>query len=152
MCQPSNEMIELTAQNEETISRLYTEYARKLPIYAAMWNKLADEEKDHAHWLRRLEVRIKDGSGHINENCFDVDFIRGSLDSLNKLITETINSDIDIMTALKTALRIEESVLEKRYFEVFESDSAEISQVKLYLEQATQDHAERLKKTLAEIK
>ena len=47
--------------------------------------------------------------------------------------------------ALTTALRLEESLIEKRFFEVFDSDSPELKEVFQDLSRETEAHIEKIK-------
>lgn len=53
------EIIELLAEHEKEISRLYQEYTRKFPEQKDFWSKIAREEIEHASWIFKLRSKIK---------------------------------------------------------------------------------------------
>jgi len=142
-------VIENLAKHEQAIGRLYDQYAKKFSASAEFWNKISQEEKQHAHWLRRLKTRIKDGSGHINKDRFRVDEVLASLAQIEKLIDQAADSGLTIDEALQQALTIEQSMIENKYFEVFAEDSPEIKQVLIFLADATRSHCSRISDALS---
>lgn len=53
-------------------------------------------------------------------------------------------SDFLLMDALSTALQLEEGLIENKYFEVFDGDSADTVHTLTMLAQATQTHYEMI--------
>ena len=51
---------------------------------------------------------------------------------------------------MKISMELEESLLEKRYFEIFQGEQAEINQVLGFLEKETVMHSDRIRKLLKE--
>ena len=145
-------IVNILAEHEEAIGRLYTVYAEKFPAFKDFWLKLSGEESQHADWIRRIHNRIQDGSGHLNEKKFPLEVVNNSFHYIEQMVEKARNEVLDLIDALSTALYMEEALLEQKYFEVFVGDCAEITQVKYYLEEATKDHRERVKKALAENK
>jgi hypothetical protein len=47
-----NSLIDELAGNEDKLMLLYWAYAKRFPEQWAVWNKLAEEEKNHAMMLR----------------------------------------------------------------------------------------------------
>ncbi|MHC4265021.1 MAG: hypothetical protein ACYSUK_03710 [Planctomycetota bacterium] len=144
-------IVEMLAGHEEAIGELYSEYARKLGDSAEFWEKLAAEEEQHAHWLRRLNKRIKkENCGYIDTKKFSEELIEESLRRIKKKIEEVKESDVKLNDALMFALSVEASILENKYFEIFVGEIAEIKQVQYCLEEVTKEHRERITKALSE--
>lgn len=150
--QQQNEAMEMLARHEEAIADLYDTYARKFPEFKSFWQDLSAEETQHASWIRQLIWRIEDGSGHINKAKFQAEAIDSSLDYIAELSNQAEKTDFAVKNAFTLALNIEEAMLEKKYFEAFEGDSPQIKQLLLRLAEATQNHAETIRKVIAENK
>jgi len=140
------EIIELLAEHEKEISRLYQEYARKFPEQKDFWSKIAHEEIEHARWIFKLRSKIKEGSLYFKEGRFNMEAIKISLGYLKSQIIEAQNNKISAKNALSVARDIENGLIEKKFFEVFEPDCREIKQVFLDLATATRDHSNRIEK------
>jgi rubrerythrin len=142
--------VERLAGHEEAIGQLYSEYAKKLPQYKDFWEKLAAEEEQHAHWLRRLNKRIQqDNCGYINTKKFSEELIEESLRRINNKVEEVKTSEIKLTDALMFALSVEASILENKYFDLFVGEIAEIKQVQYCLAEVTKEHRERINKALS---
>ena len=146
------EIVALLARHEEAIGGLYRLFADKCEGYGEFWSELASEEYQHAEWIGRLNKRIQDGAGRVRQELFDGGAIEKSLDHINNLMDIVRSDEFSYKEALTEAMRIEESILEKKYYEVFEGNIAEIKQVQYCLEDATREHRERIRKALSEIR
>lgn len=144
------EPIELLAKHEEAIGNLYRVYGEKFEEHREFWQRLSDEEMQHAEWIRRLNNRIQDGSGRLREDKLDAERVSKSLKHIDELLEKAEDKNFSSKEALAQAQAIEQSILESKYFDVFEGDIAEITQVVYYLEHATKDHCERVRKALSE--
>jgi hypothetical protein len=145
-------IVEMLAKHEEAIGELYSEYAKKFGSLAQFWEKLADEEEQHAYWIRRLDRRIlEEDCGYIDTQKFSTKMVDESLERIKKKLEEAKNGEVELKDALKFAMSVEESIIESKYFEVFVGDIAEIKQVQYCLEEVTREHRERIAKALSEI-
>jgi hypothetical protein len=140
-----NDEIELLAQNEETLSRLYQVYASRFSEYKEFWMELAGEEKNHAAWIRTFGQRASEGLGLIKRKRFKAAAIKSFLNHTEKEIENAKAPEYQSINALSVAHYIEESLIERRYFEVFESDSAELKKLLQDLDEATRTHAAKIK-------
>ena len=70
------ETIELLAEHEKEISRLYKEYAQKFPEQKDFWSKIADEEIEHTSWIFKLRSKIKEGSLYFKEGRFKIEALK----------------------------------------------------------------------------
>ena len=144
------EIIELLAEHEKEISRLYQEYARIFPEQKDFWSKIVREEIEHANWIFKLRSKIKEGSLYFEEGRFKTDAIKTSIEYIKNQITKAQNNKISIKNALSVARDIESGLIEKKFFEVFEPDCREIKQVLLDLAAATREHYNRIEKVWKE--
>lgn len=139
----------LFAENEEKIAHLYELYAEKFPVQKKMWALLASEEHRHVSILRELEKTLSKNHkfAKVQDHGWQILFyVRDFIDSR---IAEVQAVNIDIKQALNTALSLEQSMVEKKSFEVFVPLSAEMAQAMDRLNRETDGHARRLEKALA---
>lgn len=139
-------LLEMLAVNEELIGQLYKSYADRLPKLKEFWTELVGEEAQHAAWLRKLGSEAVSGSINVNEKRFSKEAVQSFQKYLNGELSRRRDGGISPVNALSIALGIEESIIEHRYYEVFESDSSELKRTLFDLEAATREHAVRVKK------
>ena len=144
------DILELLAKNEESIGDLYRAYADRFPEYEDLWLGLANEEEQHAGWIRRLSDQVSAGTLHVDEKRFKNTAIETYLKYLMTEVQKAKSGDMALINALSIALYIEKSLIDRKYFEVFKTDAAELQQVLLNLEAATKDHIGRLQKVWSE--
>jgi len=146
-----SDIIEMLAKNEEAVSQLYSAYADRFPEYRDFWSDLAVEEIDHANELRKLCGIAGEGSLHIREGRFNTTAI-GNFSSYVKRESEPDRvKSSSLINALSVALSIEESMIEHKFFDVFEADSVEIRHVLLKLAADTRSHLEQVRQLRDEL-
>ena len=147
---PSNEIqlktIKLLIEHEKAISALYKEYERKCPEQKDFWLRISDEEIEHANWISTLYLQVEKGSLNFQEERFKIEAIKTSLEYIKDRISEAQNKEISAKNALSVARDLENGLLEKKYFEVFESDSKEIKIILRRLMVATREHRNKIEK------
>lgn len=142
--------IELLVEYEITIGRLYKEYAQKFLDWKDFWSKLSAEERGHANWILKLRSKIKEGSVYFKEDRFNKEAIKTSLKYLNNQLSQAQMQDISLTKALSIARDIEDGLIEKKFFEIFEGDPIELKHVLLNLAAATREHYNRIEKVWKE--
>jgi len=148
----SETVCEMLAQNEERLSKLYGVYAEKFPKYRNLWNGLAEEETEHAAWIRKLALWVKEGGIDINAERFNISAIRTFSNYIDKELTNAKTSNVSSINALVIASYIEDSIIEHNYFEVFEGDSLELRNTLIDLANETNKHRNIVKGALKEAK
>jgi rubrerythrin len=136
------------AENEEAIGVLYREYATRFPEYDSFWHGLADEEQEHADWIRVLCASMQDGRLLIRPGRFKGQAILTYLDYLRREVAKVRQGEITLLNALAVTLYIEESLLERKYFEVFETDAPQLSRVLQNLAASTRTHVDKARRAL----
>ncbi|GAG61348.1 unnamed protein product [marine sediment metagenome] len=106
----------------------------------------------HANWILKLRSKIKEGSVYFKEDRFNKEAIKTSLKYLNNQLSEAQMQDISLIKALSIARDIENGLIEKKIFEVFEGDPIELKHVLLNLAAATREHYNRIEKVWKEAK
>jgi len=132
--------------NENKISQLYSVYASKFLEQSSLWERLAKDEKRHAALLADLDFRFNQEikSWQISDNAPAIlDYIGNFIDDC---LQQAENSDIK--EALNNALSLEQSMIEKKNFDIFSTVNPEITAVLEKLNRETEGHRLGLMKFL----
>ncbi|MHC4156665.1 MAG: hypothetical protein ACYST6_17335 [Planctomycetota bacterium] len=138
------ETIEMLTKHEETIGQLYKAYAERYTDHRDFWLGLSADEDQHARWINELRSKIEDGSVHFNQDRFQIPPIRHSLNYVEKMLLKSVEADFELIEAFSTAWYIEDALLENKFFEVFETDSADLKETLRKLSEATEEHRQRI--------
>ena len=150
--QKQSEVVEMLAEHELAMGRLYGRYGKKFHELKNFWLKLFAEEIEHAKYLRLLNQKIQEGVVFVKANRFNESAIKTSLGYITRLSGEVEEASTNLLKALSLAVDIESALLENNYFEVFEEDCPDIRRTLLFLAEATKDHLDRVKKALEKVK
>ena len=142
-------LIDLFEDNELKVSILYNLYAQKIPAHKEFWKKISDEEVIHAREIANSFAKEKE--------CFkETKFTRGIVNYVSgfveEKITEAKKKKLTHAEAINTALRIEQSMLEKKCFDMFIPTDITIKKVMERLNKDTERHADQLRKELKKLK
>ena len=144
-------IIELLVHNEETVSRLYKAYAKKFPELSHFWSQLSREEEEHADNLKRLFSKVREGSLSFKQDRFNPQAIRTLTHHLEQTLNTVQNEGMSLRSALRTALDIEDALIEKNYFGVFVDDAKELKDTFLNMQSELEKHKKRIKDALDKI-
>ena len=144
----SDLILDLFELNELKISKLYRIYSQKLPERKVFWEQLSKEEIQHA-------IEIRNAYSGKEDVFEDNNFARGAIkyvaDFVQDGIEQAKENDLSHMEALEIALRVEQSFLEQKCFEIFIPNQKTVKEVLQKLNKETQDHIERLRKELKKV-
>ena len=147
------QLISLMAENEEAISQLYRTYARTFPPYQVLWDELAQEEIQHAGWIRKLGLKAQEDLNlFITEKRFPAEAVKTFTRYVQREMERAKTGELTLKEALVATVYIEESAIEHKFFEIFESDSVELKHVLLNLYDATRKHRDKARAALAKLK
>ncbi|UCC94759.1 MAG: hypothetical protein JSW40_08100 [Candidatus Omnitrophota bacterium] len=144
-------VIELLAQNEEAVSQLYKLFAKRFPSHNQFWAVLSLEELEHASWLRKLYSCLERGDLSFNKERFAIDTIKRSLSYIDKQLVRFEDEQLSIKDALSVAMDIEITLIESKFFQVYEADHEELKQVLRALEEAFLEHRNRLEEMMEKV-
>lgn len=144
------EIIQLLIQNELILNELYSIYVKKFPEEEYFWNRIASDEIDHANWIKELYIKVKTGGIYFNEKRFNPEALKTYFDYVNSKKESVKEKDLSLLLALSTAYDLEKSLIERKYFEVFEHDSIELKNLLLRLEVGVEHHLKYVKNRLEE--
>ena len=141
--QPTEKQLDILtklSELEEAIGRLYEVLAETFPTYNNFWSELANEERQHSAWVNELRMLIVQGTaGFVNRN-FNSIAIQTFINYLESEMNKVKRNELSTVNALSTTLYIEQSLMESKYFEIFDADSQEVKQILSDLASATQLH------------
>ncbi len=134
------QLIELLINNELQIKDLYLIYANQYSELKQFWTKIANEEIGHANWIRFLKTKIDSGEASIEPAQFNIVEIKSHYEYVRKEIEIANKIKINLAGALFTALKIEKSIIEHNFFEVYKGATVEVNRLLNKLRKATEEH------------
>jgi hypothetical protein len=137
-------VIDLMKKFELVVGDLYNVFAEKFPESSDFWNKLFKEEQTHAYWLETLSLHSSSGKIYFNEGRFNLAPINESIEHVSGIIEKAKRGEMTLLEALAAANDTEQGMIERKYFEVFEGDSAEFKKTLFQLRKETMEHAARV--------
>jgi rubrerythrin len=138
------EAIELLAENEMVISRIYRVFSLRFPEFHDFWEKMAEEEVQHADMIRSVVPEVKEGTARFKERLFDETSVGMFRDYLKLSLARAREQDIPLRDAFETALAIEHDLIERSLLDLFEADTGELTIVFEALASSTREHHRRL--------
>jgi hypothetical protein len=138
------QVVYMLMAHELALSLLYEAYARKFPDFG-LWSELAKAEKKHAGWILGLIGKIEDGSAYFGKRRFRVQAVQGAIDYLDDERTKASRQSVSLLQALSIAVSVEGSLLEKKFLESFDTDSAVVRRVLDELTDDTKCHLQTVK-------
>jgi len=138
------EAIELLAENEMVISRIYSVFSERFPDYHDFWEAMATEEIQHAEMIRSVVPDVKEGTVRFKAQSLDDTSVGMFRDYLKFSLARAREQDIPLKDAFETALAIEHDLIERSFFDLFEADTTERMLVFEGLASSTREHHRRL--------
>lgn len=134
------EVLEVMANLEMQISRLYDVYGRRFPSHALFWRRLSGEETGHAGLIRELMDAARRGDIMVEEGRFRKEAVQMVLKSLEGHIRDAESGKTDLVNAFSVAAAMENALLEKDFFRIFHGDSSGLRVRLDRLQKDTQNH------------
>ncbi|HOF89128.1 MAG TPA: hypothetical protein PLZ36_13655 [Armatimonadota bacterium] len=133
------------AEIEDATAQLYRRYAGCFPEHQPFWEGLAREEDAHTRWVRALVANLQAGVITFRDNRFAPDTFRTFLDYLHARMREADAYPLSLPAALAIGIDIEESFVERGFFDVFDSDDARARTTLQRLSAESANHLGRLR-------
>jgi rubrerythrin len=138
------EVIQLLAENEMVISRIYRVFSERFPEYRDFWETMAAEEIQHADMIRSVVPEVKEGTVRFKAQHFDETSAGMFSDYLKFSLARAGEQHIPLKNAFETALAIEHDLIERSFFDLFEADTGELMLIFEGLASSTREHHRRL--------
>ena len=141
-------IILLFEENELKISQLYDLYSQIFPEHKDFWESISEEEIGHANAISDAFKSIGKKDEYFQENNFTRGIIKYVSDFVEEKILSAREKNLTHLKAIDIALRVEQSMLEKKCFEVFIPTNTALKDVLKRLNQDTERHVSLLQKEL----
>ena len=138
------DIIDLLSAHEEAISRLYSAYAGKFPLYSEFWTTLASEEQKHSAVITALKSKVDAGKLSADMVKFKSELLKTMITYMEKELSKVDSGGLTLIQALSVARDIEKSMIERKCFEVFKGDPAELAAVLEEMALETKRHIEKI--------
>lgn len=137
--------ISLLRENEIVTANLYAVYARKLHSAAKFWEDLVKDEQAHAEVMMGIEQLIDDGKASFRRpDDFRLPDIKAGITWIRHMIESTEQSGTTLRDALDTAIKVEQTMIESKFFHVMDSDDPAIRKEFEDLHKHTVEHLGRI--------
>jgi len=137
--------IGLMAAHEAAMADLYRLCADRLPEHAGLFGTLAAAELDHARWLTDLVAEVEAGLARVDSHRFNPQAILSSMNYVKERMNEANISELTPLLALSWAHDLEDALIERKCFEVVETDSPELKDLLQRLSRETAEHREQIR-------
>jgi hypothetical protein len=137
-------VVDLLAEHELALARLYEAYARAEVESGEFWSQLAEEEKEHARWIGELKRAVEEDAVGFDRGRFSVESVKTSLGYVEEEVARAEAGARSLVEALSKAMDLENALIERRFFEVFDGDAEPVRRVLRRLSEGTFAHRERL--------
>jgi rubrerythrin len=134
----------LMAAHESALADLYRAYAKTLPSYEDFFNGLAADEVLHARMLAGFVDDVKTRKVSVKPGRFSSQSILSSLDITKERVAEAERGEVSLMEALSTARDLEDGLIERKYFGIFEDDGPELTKLLERLAVETEAHRRKV--------
>jgi rubrerythrin len=141
--------IELLKAIESTVSRIYEVFANKFPVHNNLWTQLADEERIHARWIENLLEEAASGSIELKKGRFNTGAIQSFSQYAEDILSRIQKEEISMAQAADMAIDLETSLLERKFYEVFQGDSEILQQTFSNMKAQTSGHVGKIQEIVS---
>lgn len=137
--------IEVLGEHQEAIGNLYHIYSERSPDLSLFWSQLADDKFRHVIWIHSLLDGVRQGKVRLDRNRFQMEAIRAAFQFVRRQISSARKRSGSFPQTFPVALSIETTILDKKFFEAFESDLPELRELTCKLLEETKEHLKKLR-------
>ena len=138
------------AAHESMIGELYDMYAAMHPQSSSLWSALAKEERAHSTMLLALNKLLDNGHLFWNLGQFSNEAVAEELMIIHTALDQARIINPSEAECIKTAIQIESSLLDSKFYSVVTSEAKDFAYVCQALIRATEKHLQKLKNKLIE--
>ena len=148
--QAQRQILNDLAAHESMIGELYDMYATMHPQSSSMWSALAKEEREHSSMLTAMNKLLDNGNLFWNLGGFAGANVAEQLTVIHTAVDRARNSKPSESECIETAVRIEASLLDSKFYSVVTSEAKDFTYVCQALSRETEKHLQQLKDKIAE--
>lgn len=145
-------LLQAFEEHETAIQALYEECARSFPEYCDFWEQIAGEEAQHARWIRALRVKVADRTLAVHEDALHIEAVHTAIKYIHAQTVRVKSRQLTAVNAFSIALSIEEGILEKNFFKVFDAQKHPYKRAMHRLTLATKAHRDTMRAQLQKLK
>lgn len=138
------ELLDLLRQHEDVLHELYSVYGSRPDELSELWSGLASDEARHAAGIQALRRKVEEGEVSIARGRFSADSLRNSLEYAKGEVARAKRGGVNLEEALATARDLEEALIERKFYEVFEGDDPVLARLLRRLAAETDEHRRRV--------
>lgn len=144
-------ILDLMFKQELLLAELYSIFGSKFPTHKGFWDSLVKEEKMHAEWINKLRQAEKDDLAVFDEGKVKTYALNTFIEHLEKTIDRAKDGDFNMVSATKTTLDLEMSLIEKNYFRHFHFNNSKFEWITDRLENETEAHINRVRELMTKL-
>ena len=129
---------------ERVVGRLYKIYADSFQADSSFWVQLSKEEEDHAGMIKELEKEVQNSNLSFDETRFNLNAIQTTIRYVQQKIKQANDGLLTAQEAYNIAWDIENGLLEKNFFQTFQTDNHRLRVVLKKLITDTTEHRNRV--------
>jgi len=130
---------------------MYNQFAKSHPDYTQFWSRLADEEVRHAKLIESLGDHYRAGHIGLSELKLNPQALKTSITHLEKQTQASKNGDLSLLNAVSIAIDIEKSMIDKKFFAIFDLGGAKQARIRSGLEKETLTHRQKLENLFSKL-
>ena len=138
-------IIELLGQLELDMSNLYNLFAEKFPKYKELWLMLSQQENIHAEHIKKLHSFVQDNRIIFDEKMTKTYTVKKVLEVIKDVHTKAESNKLTLLNALSMGRDLEESLIEKKFFDYFMGTDPESKALINKIKEDTLEHHSKLK-------
>jgi hypothetical protein len=147
-----NTFLELLENLELDISNLYKLFAQKFPAHKQLWDELSDEEVQHASYIKKLASFVQQGLVLLDTKTTKTITVKIVSDGIKSTYQQTQDNKLTTINALAYALSLEDSILEKKFYDYFTTRDQNVAFIINKIKRETSQHYQKVKNALEEAK
>jgi len=136
-------------QMELEISDLYNLFAEKFPSYRDFWKALSEEEAKHASSIKQLASFWEQGAVFLDEKNTRITAVKLAIDGIKTTHEKARAGALNLIGALAYSLSLENSLLEHKFYDFFQTRDRAVSTLLFQIKQETSTHAQKVQQALA---
>jgi len=137
----SYEIINHLIEYEMTLAGLYELCSRKYPDLETFWKNLSAQEVGHASTIRELLKKVDNKTVILKEKRFNIRPLEISIEHVQTVTKRVMDNELNLLGILSLAYDIEKSIIESKYYEIFEGTSRVINDVLKKVRDESRNHA-----------
>ena len=140
-----SDIVNALIKNEQLLSKLYGSYALQPDNDKEFWTHISHDETIHASWVCDFYNKMEQGLVRFDEGRFKLEALNAFSEYINTQIVRAESEKIALIQSLSISMDLENSMLEKGFFEAYETDDIELKNLLDKLQSSTEIHFAQVK-------